>query len=208
MFDLTKEELRIMCALSTPQKIQDFLDTLPINWEKKGETCMSPRRVLREHKAHCIEAAMLAAAALWLHGGKPLLMDLRATSDDDDHVVALFRQNGCWGAISKTNHATARYRDPIYRTLRELAVSYFHEYFLDTTGKKVLREYSRPLSLKRLGSSWITAEEDLFAVAVALDDSPHYQLLLPGALRYVRPADQFDRIAGKIIEWRRSDPRT
>jgi hypothetical protein len=154
MFNLTKSELKILRKLNTPIKIQDFLDTLPINFEKRGDTQMSPRKVLREKKAHCIEGALLAAAALWIAGEEPLLMDLKAMPHDDDHVVALYKINGLWGAISKTNHATVRFRDPIYRTVRELALSYFHEYFLDKdskkakAGQKVLYSYSKPFNLE------------------------------------------------------------
>ena len=107
--------------------------------------------VLRAGKAHCMEGALLAAAILEFHGHKPLLLDLRSTSEDLDHVVALFKQNGYWGAISKTNHVVLRYREPIYGSVRELAMSYFHEYFLDN-GKKTLREYSVPVDLGKFDS--------------------------------------------------------
>ena len=110
MFGLTQTETAILRRLSTPEKIQDFLDALPINHEKRGDTCMSPRQVLREGKAHCIEGAMLAALALWMHGEEPLLLDLTTLRYDDDHVVALYRRNGFWGAISKTNHAVLRFQ--------------------------------------------------------------------------------------------------
>ncbi len=123
MFGLTKAEERVLRELNTPSKIQDFLNGLAINHEKKGETYLSPRRVLVERKAHCLEGALLAATALWIAGQKPLLMDLRTLENDDDHVVALYRTNGYWGAISKTNHSVLRFRDPIYRTLRELTLS-------------------------------------------------------------------------------------
>src|SRR3989338_6552129 len=127
MFGLSKKELAIFKKLNTPIKIQDFLDKIPMNWEKKGETYFSPRRALEARKMHCLEGAIFAATALWLQGEKPLLLDLKAKGDDD-HVVALYRRNGYWGAISKTNHAALRFRDPVFKTLRELAVSYFHEY--------------------------------------------------------------------------------
>ncbi|MBI5077959.1 MAG: hypothetical protein HZB11_01145 [Candidatus Yonathbacteria bacterium] len=132
---LTEADKKILSRLNTPQKIQDFLDSLPQNHEKNGETCMSPSRVLKEKKAHCIEGAMLAATALWLSGEKPLIMSFKVSRGDEDHIVALYKKNGYWGAISKTNHAVLRFRDPIYRTTRELALSYFHEYFLGN-GKK------------------------------------------------------------------------
>jgi hypothetical protein len=202
MFNLTKSELKILKKLSTPIKIQDYLDTIHINFEKNGDTHMSPRKVLREKKAHCIEGALLAATALWLHGEEPLIMDLKAVPKDDDHVVALYKINGLWGAISKSNHATVRFRDPIYRTVRELALSYFHEYFLDKNGEKVLYSYSKPFNLKKLGQDWITSEDDLWDVALALDDSLHYPFFPKKNKKYIRRADKMERKAGKLREWK------
>ena len=139
-----------------PEKIQRFLYGLRQNFELKGETCNSVRTVLKERRAHCIEGAMLAAAALWVHGEPPLLLDMRAVRDFD-HVVALFRRRGHWGAISKTNGIGLRWRDPVYGSLRELAMSYFHEY-TNRRDHKTLREYSVPLDRKstRLNSSHCT----------------------------------------------------
>ena len=138
---LTKAEFAVLRRLDTPEKIQDFLFRLKQNFEPNGDSCRPVRVVLRAKNAHCIEGAMLAAAALWIHGEPPLLMDLRAVHDFD-HVVALFRRKGLWGAISKTNGAYLRWRDPIYRSLRELAISYMHEYS-NKREYKSLREYSR-----------------------------------------------------------------
>ncbi|MBA3789286.1 hypothetical protein H0X32_02745 [Patescibacteria group bacterium] len=205
---LSKQERDILRTLSTPIKIQDYLDSLPINFEKKGETCMSPRRVLREKKAHCMEGAMLAALALLLQNEKPLLLDLKTMRGDDDHVVALYKRDGRWGAISKTNHATLRFRDPIYKTVRELAASYFHEYFLDTTGVKTLRSHSGPFILSRFGTSWITAEDDLWHIAEALDDAPHFPLFPAANTRFIRLADPMERSAGKLTEWKKRDRGT
>lgn len=209
-FGLTRKEERILHQLSTPIKIQDFLDKLPMNWEKKGDTHMSPRRALREGKAHCIEGALLAATALWLVGEPPLIMNLSARfgRGDDDHVVALYKRGGYYGAISKTNHVTLRFRDPIYRTPRELALSYFHEWFINETGEKVLECYSKPLNLKRLGTDWITTEKDLWNIADALSVLPHYNLVPKGNWRFVRKADAMELKAGKLIEWPRSNSRT
>lgn len=200
MFPLTKEEEKIFKQLSSPSKIQDFLNTIPYNFEPRGITCMSPRRVLKHRVAHCIEGAYLAAAILWYHGEKPLLLDLRSTKHDLDHVVALFKQNGHWGAISKTNHAVLRYREPIYKTIRELALSYFHEYFLDT-GHKTLREYSKPFNLSSYGKTWITAEEELWDIGADLDDSPHLPIL-PKTMttKGLRKADEIEIRAGKLVE--------
>lgn len=208
-FGLTKTEERILRKLSTPIKIQDFLDSLPMNWEKGGDTHMSPRRVLAARKAHCIEGAVLAAAALWIAGERPLIMNVspKMGKGDDDHVVALYKQGGRWGAISKTNHATLRFRDPVYRTLRELVISYFHEWFLNSTGEKVLECYSKPLDLRRFGTGWLTAEKDLWHIADALSERKHYFLVPKGNWRYVRKADPMERKAGSLIEWPKSDPR-
>lgn len=208
MFGLSKKELAVLRKLSTPEKIQDFLDTLPINHEKDGDTCLSPRQVLREKKAHCIEGAMLAATALWLHGEEPLLLDLTTLRYDDDHVVALYKRNGYWGAISKTNHAVLRFRDPIYRTVRELALSYFHEYFMTTTGRKTLVSYSIPFSLKRFGAEWIVSEEDVWYIAHILDDIRHFPIVPEKNKRLIRKASRIERGAGSIIEWGEKDRRT
>jgi hypothetical protein len=140
---LSKEETLLFKKLKTPGTIQDYLDSLPSNFERRGETSRSPRLVLAHKEAHCFEGALFAAAVLWYHGKKPLLLDLKTGRGDFDHVVTLFKTNGYWGAISKTNHAVLRFRDPLYKTIRELALSYAHEYFLDN-GKKTLLSYSRP----------------------------------------------------------------
>lgn len=205
MFGLTAKDMAVLKRLSTPQKIQDFLDALPQNFEENGETLMSPRRVLREHKAHCIEGALLAGTALWIHGEKPLLLDLKTTKHDFDHVLALYRYGNHWGAISKTNHAVLRFRDPIYRTIRELVLSYFHEYFLIKNGKKTLRSYSRPFSLARFGTQWITAEDDLWEIGAELDDIPHLPIMPDGHEKILRPATTLERTTGNIPEWTKKD---
>ena len=208
MFALTKPELKILKKLSTPIKIQDFLDSLPVNWEKKGETYMSPRRSLKAKKMHCFEGALLAALALWLQGEKPLLMDFQ-NSGDEDHVIALYKRNGYWGAISKTNHSTLRYRDPVYKTLRELAASYFHEYWRQKDGKKTLVAFSaEPFDLRKYGKKWVTAEEELFDIVNDIDDAPHTQIIPKKNKKLLRRADKMERQAGKMIEWKKTHPRT
>ena len=187
--------------LRTPARIQDFLETLPINFEAERETCRSPRRVLATRQAHCLEGALLAAAALWFHGRPPLLLDLKASRRDVDHVVALFRTAGRWGAISKTNHAALRFRDPVYRTPRELAVSYFHEYFNDD-GHKTLVSHSAPFDLSRRGGGWVTASGNLWDLSYALDVSRHVPIARPEALRRLRRADPIERKAGMLQSWR------
>lgn len=196
-------ETKIFRRLDTPAKIQDFLNGLKFNFESQGDTCQSPRRVLKSRKAHCMEGAMLAAAILEFHGHKPLVMDLKAAKHDFDHVVALFRAGEAWGALSKTNHSVLRYREPVYKNLRELAVSYFHEYF-DDRGRKNLRGYSVPFNLKRFDNiGWRTAEEDLFEIPEELDGARHLPLLGFRQIRGLRRADRIEIIAGKIVEFKK-----
>jgi len=194
-----RDEKRILRGLRTPVAIQDFLDTIPMSFE---EVHRSPRRVLRDRLAHCFDGALFAAAALWAHGERPLLLDLQSAEGDDDHVVALFRRHGRWGAISKTNHAVLRYREPMYTTVRELAASYFHEYFLDD-GKKTLRRYSRPFDCARWKEDWVTTEDDLCDLAEALDASPHFSLLDRRMIAGLRSADAIEITAGQHVEWER-----
>ncbi|MBP6860367.1 MAG: hypothetical protein KBC38_02300 [Candidatus Pacebacteria bacterium] len=204
MFNLTKSEERALRKLNTPIKVQDFLDAIPLNFEPGGDTHLSPRRVLRENRAHCIEGALVAATAFWMHGRPPLLMDLRAKRGDFDHVIALYKENGHWGAVSKTNHATIRFRDPVYPSLKALALSYFHEWFLNTTGRKTLLSFSKPFDLSRLGDGWITSEEDLFWLDEKLDTLPHTALVPTGNARFIRRADPMELSAGRLIEWEKT----
>lgn len=208
MYGLSSREVRTLAPLTTPAKIQDFLDRIPMNHEKAGETHYSPRRVLREKKAHCIEGALTAALALRLHGEPTLLMDLKGRKPDYDHVVALYKRNGYWGAISKTNHATIRFRDPVYRTLRELALSYFHEWFMNTNGEKTLVSYSDALDLSRLDFDWVTSEDDLWRLDGILNKLPHHPLVPKGNRKFIRKADLMELSAGRLIEWKESDKRT
>jgi hypothetical protein len=153
--------------LSTPEKIQKFLDDLPYNRETDGETCRSPRLVIEHGMAHCFEGALFAAAALQACGRPPLILDLEAVRDDD-HVIAVYRNNGCWGAIGKSNYAGLRFRSPVYRTLRELALSYFEHYY-NLKGEKTLRAYSRPVKLGRFDSiEGMTSAQPLWEIAVYL----------------------------------------
>jgi hypothetical protein len=172
IFGLSARDVRTLRALNTPAKIQKFIDALEY---KYADTAGSPQRVLRERKGHCLEGALLAAAALRVNGYPPLLMDLEAVRDDD-HVVALYRERRLWGGIAKSNFAGLRFRAPIYRTLRELAMSYFEHYY-NLRGERTLRGYSQPVNLSRLdGEHWMTAEEDLWCVPELLIAARHYPL--------------------------------
>ena len=181
------------------KKIQDYLNTLRIRDDSHEHIVRSPLRVKKEGSATCIEGALLAASMLKAQGARPLLLDLKVgarNTKDVDHVVALFKKNGAWGALSMTHHAVLRYRDPIYKSVRELAMSYFHEYFTDD-GKKNLRSFSKPFDVdKHAVKNWETNTEDLFEIAVALDDSPHEIILTKEMERDLRRADPIEIRAG------------
>jgi hypothetical protein len=199
---LTPAERQLFKKLNSPSKIQDFLDALPINFELDGETYMSPRRTIVARIAHCFEGALLAAAALAYHGKKPLLMDLRTIPEDEDHVITLFKEGDYWGAISKTNHPVLRYRDAVYKNPRELAMSYFHEYVMDKSAKKTLREYSKPFDLSRYElSQWLTAPEELQWLVDDLDNSRHYPIASKTALRKLRLTSKHEIEAMRVVEW-------
>lgn len=177
MTAFNKAERAIFRRLNTPEKIQRFLDhDLAYNKEPDGPRCRSPRVALRDRTAHCMEGALVGAAALRLLGHPPLLLDLEAVRDVD-HVLAVFRVHGHWGALAKSNYSGLRYREPVYRTLRELAMSYFEHYF-NLRREKTLRKYSRPVNLERFDSiGWMTAEEDPWAIPEYLCSIAHTPLL-------------------------------
>ena len=202
---LTAEEGRTLRALRTPQRIQEFVIGLGANFEEEGDTLRSVRGVLKHRKAHCIEAAFVAACALWLNGDPPLLLDLVAHKDSD-HVIAIFKRGGCWGAISKSNHVWLRWRDPVYRSPRELAMSYFHEY--TNRQRKSLRTYSRPVDLRRFATRmWVTNDEDCWDVGAALCDVPHYRLITPGQARALAPRDATEMRADDMVQYESRDRR-
>jgi hypothetical protein len=203
MLGFNEKEVQILKSLNTPKKIQDFLDRIPINFEEEGDTCMSPRMVLRKWKAHCAEGALLAAAALRINGEKPLIVDLEATRQDLDHIICVFKRNGKWGSISKTNHAVLRYREPVYKSIRELVMSFFHEYF-DDNGKKNLRRYSLPVDLSRFDYlNWMTSEEDTWFIIDHLQKVKHFSILTRSQIARLRKADKIEIKIGKVTEWKK-----
>jgi hypothetical protein len=203
---LTRAEFAVLRRLRTPEKIQAFLYGLKQNFEQQGETCNSVRTVLKERRAHCIEGAMLAACALWIHGERPLLLDFQAVHDFD-HVVALFRRNGRWGAISKTNGIGLRWRDPVYRSLRELAMSYLHEYY-NKRDRKTLRTYSLPYDLRRMKTEdWVTGEKGAWDLVDELEAVRHFKLMTPAQARSLVRRDPFEREVGALLQYRRPKKR-
>ena len=191
-------ERKIFRRLSTPARIQAFLDhELGYNLEPNGDTCYSPRRVLRDRVAHCMEGALFAAAALRMLGYPPLLVDLEAVRDSD-HVLAVYRIGDRWGAVAKSDYSGLRSREPVYRSLRELAMSYFEHYF-NPAGEKTLRTYSRPVNLKQFDKwDWMTSDDNVWVVPNHLVDIPHIRLITPAMERRLARMDKRLYAAGRL----------
>ena len=206
---LNEKEIKLLQKLNTPQKIQDFVNKIPVNFEPNGETCMSPASVLKNNKAHCIEGAFLAAAAVWLNNigcGRPLIVDMIGEKGDWDHVIAVFQDSktGKFGAISKTNHAVLRYREPVYRDVRELVMSYFHEYTDDKgKGRKTLRSFSDAVDLSSFGKEWITSKEDLWHIHDYIDSVKHYDILTKEQIKNLRKADEIEIKMGELVDYQK-----
>ena len=195
-FGFTPREWRALRALRTPVGIQRALDAMPYHF---AGSAWSPRRVLREGTAHCLEGAIFAAAALRVLGFAPLLLDLEAVQDTD-HVIGVFRLRGHWGAIAKSNFSGLRFREPVYRTVRELVMSYFDDY-INLRGERTLRAYSRPVDLARFDRShrgWMTSEDDLWWIAEHLVDVPHARLLTAAMTRNLARVDRRSLEAGLV----------
>lgn len=181
--------MSMLPKFALPREIQDYLDRLAYN---TTDVTFCPRDVVAQQKAHCMDGAVFAATALASIGHPPLLVDLRAV-DDDDHVIAVFRERGLWGAVAKSNTTTLRYRDPVYRSIRELALSYFPVYF-NTDGEMSLYEYSRPFSLKKYRDDYLTAD-DVAYIGNDLDATRHYPIVSRQHLKALRLVPQYLRDA-------------
>lgn len=190
----TKEEIEFLNTMKDPDKIQGFLDSIEYNPDYE---CRSPRWVIRKRSAHCFEGALFAAAALQHIGYQPLLVDLKAFNDDD-HVIAVFKEYGHWGAVAKSNFTSLRYREPVYRSLRELAMSYFDFYF-NTAGDKSLRSYSLPLNLSSYNSrQWATTDEDLEYIGDNLEKIRHFPVINIEMIRNLKKASDTMLKAGML----------
>jgi hypothetical protein len=171
--DWSKDEIRFLKSLGNPDKIQSFLDSIDYN---PNYECRSPRWVMKKRSAHCFEGALFAAAALQFIGFKPLIVDMLA-ENDDDHVIAVFRLDGHWGAVAKSNFTSLRFREPVYRSLRELVMSYF-DFFFNVDGYKSLRSYSRPFDLTVYKPrNWATTDEDLEYIGDKIESLHHYPVV-------------------------------
>jgi hypothetical protein len=199
METLTAHEKRLLRSLSTPWKIQKYLDALPYNKEPTGDTCRSPRRTIRDQTAHCFEAALLAAAALRVHGYPPLILDLESVRDND-HVITVFRMNRLWGAMAKSNYSGLRFREPVYRTQRELVMSYFEHYY-NLKGEKTLRAFSRPVNLTRFDNlHWMTSEEDVWEIPEYLTTIRHTPILQTNRRMFMDKRSYEAGLLGRAME--------
>jgi hypothetical protein len=184
--EFTLSELRKLRSLRTPAGIQKFVNQMTYH---DADTAWSPRRVLRERTAHCLEGAIFAAAALRVIGFPPLVLDLEA-EHDTDHVIAPFKIGSAWGAVAASNFTGVRGREPVYRTLRELAMSYFNDYF-NLMGERSLRRYSRPVNLTRFDNRhWMTTEKPVWFIAERLVDVPHIKLVTPQMIKRLTRVDR------------------
>src|SRR6266853_5266546 len=200
MDNFTPSELRKLRGMKNPHGIQKFLDDAPYHL---ADTAWSPRRVLAEETAHCLEGAIFAAAALRANGYPPLLLDFEA-EHDTDHVIAIYREDGCWGAVAKSNYTGCRWREPVYRTLRELALSYFNAYF-NLRRERTLRRYSRPVNLARFDDlNWMTTEKPIWFIAEHLCEIPHISLLTAAMEKNLTRLDR-RTMSGEMVGHRKKD---
>ena len=192
MDSFAPSELRTLRSLKTPQLIQRFLEDLPYH---HANTAWSPRLVLRGRSAHCFEGAIFAAAALRVKGFKPLIWDLEGIRDTV-HVLAVYQSDGHWGAIGKSNFAGLRFREPVYRSLRELAMSYFDSYY-NLLGERTLRAYSRTVNLSRFDHlHWMTTEEPIWFIAQHLCEIPHTPVITSAQAKRLTRLDKRAHAAG------------
>lgn len=203
---LSRRHFALLKRLDSPQKIQEWLNAIPINHEIGGETCMSVQEVLTQRRAHCIEGAFVAACAFWVQGMPPLVMHLDCDLSDYPHVIAVFRFHGHWGAISKTNGVGLRYRDPIYRSLRELAMSYMHEYS-NKRHRKTLRSYSAAFDMRRIEPKlWVSGGTQCWEAHDRLEGLRHYPLVTERLAKVLSTRDSFEREITKLVQYPKPGP--
>lgn len=191
----TRQEARRMEALTSPAAIQAFLDSIAYSEEERYRC---PLTVLRDRKGHCFDGALFAAAMLRRIGHPPLIIDIIPNDNDDDHLLAIYSVRGHWGAVAKSNYSGLRFREPVFRTLRELVMSYFEDFF-NALGEKTMRAYTRPLNLKTFDTlHWMTSDENLDAIGIRLDEIRKFRVLTPAMIRSLSDADERSVQAGLL----------
>jgi hypothetical protein len=192
---LHKKELKVFSQLTSPVKIQNFLDSLPYSDEERYRC---PRNVLLDNKAHCYDGAVFAVAALQMIGYPPFLVEMLPNDRDDDHILAVFRQGKCWGAVAKSNFVGLRYREPVYRSLRELIMSYFESYF-NIAGERTLFGYTAPLNLNRFYKfDWLIHDRAMDVIGDALNGVRKYRIMTPAMTRKLTRVDKRSYKAGLL----------
>jgi hypothetical protein len=190
----TTEEKEFLNRFNDPWSIQVFLDSIDYN---PSYECRSPRWVIRKRSAHCFEGALFAAAVLDFLGYKPLIVDMKAFNDDD-HVISVFREDGYWGAVAKSNFTSLRFREPVYRSLRELIMSYF-DFFFNLNGDKSLRSYSLPFDLTLFNKrNWATTDEDLEYVGDKIESLYHFPVVSEKMIKKLNIASDSMLMAGLL----------
>jgi len=190
----TKEEQEFLVTFTDPWSIQVFLDSIDYN---PGYECRSPRWVIRKRSAHCFEGALFAAAAFDFIGFKPIIVDMKAFNDDD-HVIAVFRKDQYWGAVAKSNFTSLRYREPVYRSLRELIMSYF-DFFFNIYGEKSLRSYSIPFDLTYFNKrNWATTDDDLEYIGDKIESLHHFPVVTDKMIKKLNIAGDYMLRAGML----------
>ncbi|MCX6121095.1 MAG: hypothetical protein NTX44_05705 [Ignavibacteriales bacterium] len=193
--NLTKTELQVFTRLKTPFKIQEFLDSLPYSDEQRYRCT---RSVLQDRKAHCYDGAVFAAAALRMIGYPPLLVNMLSNERDDDHILAIFRRKDRWGAVAKSNFSGLRFREPVYRGLRELIMSYF-EFYYNIAGQKTLVGYTAPLNLNRFDKlGWLVNDKAMDAIGLELDNHRKYTIITAAMARQLSVVDKRSYEAGLL----------
>lgn len=192
---LTRSEARLVADLTSPSRIQKFLDGIQYSEEVRYRC---PLNVVRDRKGHCFDGAVFAAAMLQRIGYHPLLVDLIPNENDYDHVLAVYKARGHWGAVAKSNYSGLRYREPVYRTVRELVMSYFEDFF-NSIGEKTLRAYTRPLDLNAFNNvNWLVQDEALDAIGETLDEIRKFKVMTPAMIRSLSFADERSVRAGLL----------
>jgi hypothetical protein len=192
--EFSKSEWRIIQSLRTPLQVQKFLCSLAYNRELEKPTCLSFRKVARENQAHCLEAAISAAVILEQHNYPPLLISIES-QDNLDHVLFLFRQNGLYGSIARSRDLGLHGRKPIFRTARDLVMSYFDPY-IDKSGR--IKGYA-VADLRELGNyDWRLSEKNVWKVERYLQEIPH---------REIKGSDiRYAKYLRRYLEFRKTNP--
>ena len=192
--NLRARDRRALARLTTPAAIQSFLDSIPYSADDRYRC---PLSVVRDRRAHCFDGAVFAAALLARAGWPPLLVNMYSERDDE-HLLAVFKRAGCWGAVAQSNFVGLRYREPVYRSLRELVMSYFEDYF-NIEGLRSLRSYTRPLNLAAFdGLGWTVHDEIMDCIAERLDRLQRIPVLTGEMVARLTPLDRRSYRAGML----------